>query len=68
MFSRLYKGMVEGFGSLTESDKAKQEEIRFYYGEKRPNAVLSSRDKDIPLASPSVTYMGNDVSNNAKRS
>jgi len=68
MFSGFYKGIVEGFGSLTESDKAKQEEIRFYYGEKRPNAVLSSRDKDIPLASPSLTYMGNDVSNNAKLS
>jgi hypothetical protein len=61
MFSKLMKGITEGFGSLTDTDKLKHEEIRYYYGDKRPNAVFSGPDKNIPLASPTVTYMGSEI-------
>jgi hypothetical protein len=64
MFSGFFKSIVEGF-ALSSSDKQNHEDIRFYYGEKRPNAILSGKDKNIPLSAPTMTYMGNDTSNDA---
>lgn len=68
MFSGFYKGLVDGFISMTDSDRANQEVLRQYYGEKLPNAVLSGQDTNIPLAAPSLTYMGNDASSGPKLS
>jgi hypothetical protein len=62
MLSSFFKRIVEGF-AISDVDRQNHEDIRFYYGEKRPNAILSGKDTNIPLAAPTTTYMGNDASN-----
>ena len=67
MFGKMFKGLLEPFtiNYNQEPDKS-HEEIRYYYGDKRPNAIYSGGDKDIPLESPTTTYMGTDINGTVK--
>lgn len=38
---------------------AAQEDLRYYYGDKRPNAIYTKNDTNIPLQGPTTTYLGN---------
>ena len=58
MFSQFFKSLLEPF-TVTSSDMAAQENLRYYYGEKRPNAIYSGEDANIPLQGPTTTYLGN---------
>jgi hypothetical protein len=58
MFSQFFKSLLEPF-TVTSPDMAAQEDLRYYYGEKRPNAIYSGADANIPLQGPTTTYLGN---------
>jgi len=53
----MFKSLLEPF-AVSPAEANSQEDLRYYYGDKRPNAVLSGKDRDIPLAGPTTTYMG----------
>jgi hypothetical protein len=57
MFAGLFKTMFEPF-TVSQAEMDKQEEFRYYYGEKLPNAILTGKDRNIPLTVPTTTYMG----------
>ena len=65
MFGKMFKGLLEPF-TVTPSEKTGHEEIRYYYGDKRPNAIYSAGDSNIPLESPTTTYMGTDINGSVK--
>jgi len=65
MFGKMFKGLLEPF-TVTPTEKAGHEELRYYYGDKRPNAIYSAGDRDIPLESPTTTYMGTDINGSVK--
>lgn len=62
MFASIYKSFVEPFTTFTTTTAEphrSQERLRYYYGEKRPNAVLGkSSDVDTNLVAATNTYMG----------
>lgn len=69
MFAGIFNRLLEPFTSKYSFDYTKepnksQEELRYYYGEKLPNAVLSGNDRSIPLTKATTTYMGD--TNNKK--
>ena len=62
MFASIYKSLVEPFTTFTttanEPHKS-QETLRYYYGDKRPNAILGrSSDEGTDFAAATTTYMG----------
>jgi hypothetical protein len=57
MFSGFFKTLFEPF-TVSDSDRTSHENLRYYYGDKRPNAILTGRDSNIPLTGPTTTYMG----------
>jgi hypothetical protein len=65
MFGQMFKSILEPF-TVSNEDHQSQEELRYYYGDRRPNAVYSSGDRDIPLTSPTATYMGTDATGTVK--
>ena len=61
MFSGLFKTMFEPFTvSAAESDS--QEQLRYYYGDQRPNAILTGADSNLNMTSNTTTYMGDLIS------
>ena len=67
MFAGIFNRLLEpfttkvAFNYTTEPNKS-QEELRYYYGEKLPNAVLSGNDRSIPLTKSTNTYL-DDLNN-----
>ena len=53
----MFKSLLEPF-TVSPADASSQEELRYYYGDKKPNAIFSGADRNIPLAKPTTTYMG----------
>jgi hypothetical protein len=67
MFGKMFKGLLEPFTiNYNQEPNKGHEEIRYYYGDKRPNAIYSAGDTDIPLESPTTTYMGTDINGSVK--
>jgi hypothetical protein len=62
MYSNFFRSLLEPF-RVSPQDAASQEDLRYYYGNKLPNAVLSGKDRNIPLDLPTTTYMGNLMGN-----
>jgi hypothetical protein len=59
MFSGLFKTLLEPFTSA--ADMASHEQLRYYYGDKRPNAIFigsNNNEADLNLNSNTTTYMG----------
>lgn len=64
MFAGLFKTMFEPF-AVTSADMASQEQLRYYYGDQRPNAILVGSDpsaSNLNLNSNTTTYMGRLIS------
>lgn len=60
MFSGLFKTMFEPF-VVTDAEKASHEQLRYYYGDKRPNAIFigsNNTTANLSLDSNTTTYMG----------
>ena len=58
MFGSMFKSLMEPF-VVSATDAAGHESLRYYYGEKVPNAIYSGPDRDIPLEKLGTTYLGN---------
>lgn len=65
MFGQMFKSLLEPF-VVSRQEHDSQEDLRYYYGDKRPNAVYSAGDRNIPLTSPTATYMGTDATGMVK--
>ena len=61
MFSGLFKTMFEPF-TVSADDSVSQEELRYYYGDQRPNAILTGADSNLNMTSNTTTYMGDLIS------
>jgi len=57
MLSGLFKTVFEPF-TVSQADLASQERLRYYYGDKKPNAILSSSDSNLDLGLNTTTFMG----------
>jgi hypothetical protein len=61
MLSGLFKTMFEPF-TVSQADSVSHERLRYYYGDKRPNAILSGTDSNLNMTSNTTTYMGRLIS------
>jgi len=59
MFAGIYKTLVEPFINFGEEPHIAHENLRYYYGDKRPNSIMvKSEDQNIDLDNTTVTYLG----------
>jgi len=67
MFGKMFNSLLEPFTFNYNNEPNKgHEEIRYHYGDRRPNAIYSAGDSNIPLESPTTTYMGTDINGTVK--